>query len=369
MKRIINLDWLAVYCLSSSAWAHEKVLLNLGFQLQIRGDGTRHFHRLYDVIDKNGEPFLEIQDTPKSLKINGGIWKENAMLIKVYNKQLYKEETVDRLYSVLLRCGIKVKSISRLDIAMDFNYFDNHIHPQTLIREFMNDKLWYLFVKKFYCIGKQSFTQTYEYLRFGSSKSSYSVYLYNKSRELKEQKDKPYIRDIWEQVGLNQSDVWRLEISLRTDAKGMVSYDDKIVRSGNKVVNVATGQVIDNEEDIITDSKGNLRQIERINLDSISNSQSMMHLYMRMINHLFHFRVKVPGKKKSKSERLELIKFDKSDTNYRPYRLTYSTNSGRTEKIVMNYLDKLVANNDDMLKYVYEVKREIITNTGYKLKK
>lgn len=365
MNRVINIDWLTVYCLCSKSWTHQDAILSLGYQIVMRGDGTRHFKRLYDVIDSSGVPFLEVQDMPKSLKSNGGIWLSNAMLIKVYNKQLYLEDTVERLYSLLLQCEIKIKSISRLDIAMDFNYFDNHIHPQTLIKKFMNDELWYLFVKKFYCIGKQCSTQTYEYLRFGSSKSSCSIYLYNKSRELREQKDKPYIRDIWEKIGLNTSDVWRLEVSMRTDTKGVVAYEDKVVKSGNKAVNASTGEVIGDERNIITDSKGNLRQVERVNLDSISNKESIMHLYMRMVSHLFHFRVKEKGVKKSKAKRLELIKFDKSDINYRPLRLTYSTSSDRTEKVVMNYLDRLVRENGDMLKNVYEVKKEILMKTGY----
>lgn len=40
----------------------------------------------------------------------------------------------------------------------------------------------------------------------GSGKSSYSVYLYNKSKELKEVKDKPYIRELMEKAGFNNNE-------------------------------------------------------------------------------------------------------------------------------------------------------------------
>lgn len=368
MKRIINIDWLSLYCLSSEAYYHQNVLTGLGYQLQLRGDGTRHFKKLYDVIMPGGDSLLEIQERPKSLKSDGGIWHHNAMLIKINNKQLYQESTIEKVISLLYLCQIKIKSISRLDLAMDFNYFDNHMHPQTMITKFMNDELWYIYSKKWTCIGKQGFAQRYEYLRFGSAKSSYTIYLYNKSRELLEQKDKAYIRDIWHTVGLNVKDVWRLEISLRTDAKAMLCFEDKIKRINKAYVNMVTGEQIADDSDVITTSSGILRQVERINIDCLCDAVAVQHLYMRLVNHLWHFREKEKGKKKSKATRVDFIQIDKSDVNYRPVRLTYGTTSGRTDRIVVNYLDKMVQAQPELLKQVYALKKAIYQNTGMRYK-
>lgn len=365
MKRVINVDWLSLYCLSSEAYYHQKVLTSAGFQIRIKDVQSRHFSKIYDVVDLDGDYLLEVQEHPKSLKKNGGIWHENAMIVKISNKKLYLEETINRVYLLLSQCNIKIKSISRLDIAMDINYFDNGEHPQSLIRRFMSDEIWYLFSKKFTCIGKQNQKQTYQYLRFGSAASSYSIYLYNKSLELREQKDKPYIRDIWENVGLNTKDVWRLEVSLKTDAKAIMQYDDKIIKSGSNYVNGITGEVLDKEKDIYISPKGKVYQIERITIDSISSAESIEALYMKLISRLFIFREKIKGKKKKDCPNIEYVNKNRKYINYRPCRITYATTSGRTEKVVMNYLDKLVSENEELLTPVFHVKREIIKSTGY----
>ena len=52
------------------------------------------------------------------------------------------------------------------------------------------------------------------------------AYLYNKSQEMADVKEKPYIRERWNQAGLRSDcSVWRLEFSLKSDFFSMIDKD------------------------------------------------------------------------------------------------------------------------------------------------
>jgi hypothetical protein len=75
--------------------------------------------------------------------------------------------------------------------------------------------------------GQQSEVLHYDYLKFGSPTSNVSTYIYNKSKELREVKNKPYIIDTWKLNGMNNNvDVYRLEFSVKKMAKNAVDEDE-----------------------------------------------------------------------------------------------------------------------------------------------
>ena len=70
--------------------------------------------------------------------------------------------------------------------------------------------------QQFTSYGTAGRTNTFSYLRYGSRSSRISTYLYNKTKELNEEHDKPYIRDMWRENGwLGDQNVWRLEFSVK----------------------------------------------------------------------------------------------------------------------------------------------------------
>ena len=64
-------------------------------------------------------------------------------------------------------------------------------------------------------------------MKFGSPTSNISYYLYNKSKELREVKNKPWIIDTWALNNLNNDkDIWRLEFSIKKMKKDATNMDD-----------------------------------------------------------------------------------------------------------------------------------------------
>jgi hypothetical protein len=103
----------------------------------------------------------------------------------------------------------------RIDLAIDFNYFAYGFHPGTLISNFFNNKFLKVGMTKYIINGNQEKFNKTHYLKFTKKECNVDVYLYNKSKELREVKNKPWIVETWKRAGLDISkDVWRLEFSL-----------------------------------------------------------------------------------------------------------------------------------------------------------
>ena len=241
---------------------------------------------------------------------------------------------------------------------MDFNNFDNQWRPITLIRKFFAGELWYMGNSKFYSIGKQRSELDYEYLRFGKSTNSYTVYLYDKSRELMEEKDKPYIREIWRKVGLDVDRVWRLELSLRCDIKNLLYVGGKIKKTKLGLVDELTGEILTNDVKTIETKSGIIRCVEPINVDVVSNKEDIMSLYMRIIAKVFRFRFK-DKRKKFNCTPVPIIKVNENDKNYRPYRLPSSKAYGRKEKMIAKYLDELVRECPEVRNEAFKIRMKL----------
>lgn len=128
----------------------------------------------------------------------------------------------------------KVQNISRIDLACDQNFFLNGLHPATFLRQYACKLRSYLRVGRladdFSLHGnKTQSALDYNYIRWGTRASGVCVYLYNKSKELRDIKDKPWIRKVWESDGLSTTkDVWRVEISITSQGLGLKSLTDGI---------------------------------------------------------------------------------------------------------------------------------------------
>lgn len=235
MDCVLNVDWLSIYG-SSDLWCGDSdrlsEVLNCGtcsFDFVPLPYGTKHFVRAANVYAKgNPDPIANITYCPRS-----GILKPKAVIIKFSNVLLYTKNLAFMIEQTLYELHITAKSISRLDIALDFYEFANGMKPTKLIKSYINGNI----KRVGKGVGRLFFEQdkdsriTYTGLQFGSKSSVANIYLYNKSKELSETRsaahhDKPHIRKTWEEHGLNRQnqDVWRLEISLKPEA---LQFGDK----------------------------------------------------------------------------------------------------------------------------------------------
>lgn len=214
------------------------------FRYKLQQYGTRQFAKLYKVSMPNAEggwdDFAEIQAHP-----HAGVLYKHSIIVRFVNRVLYLPDFWELAQRLLSDNDFAFRNISRIDICADFNQFAT-IPPLTLIEDFAAKKLRHIgrgvgaiFFNHEVRRGEYGVHPTG--LTFGTHASDAHVYLYNKSFELLTKKDKPYIRDLWNSIGLDMRNVWRLEVSIKS--KG-VTFKDRT--SGNEVT-IGTGVLDKND--------------------------------------------------------------------------------------------------------------------------
>ena len=224
----LSIDWLSVLCVSHTG---ELDLACDVYEYHKEPHGTRHYAELYKVVYL-GELLCEVQQHPHS-----STTKAQSLMIKFANRQLYMREFWGRVSRFLHLHSLQINNISRLDLCADFNAFAGDYQPAQFIEDFLASTIRHVGRGQggaYFDHGarkKDGYSQSYvnySGLFFGSRDSDARAYLYNKSFELATQGDKPYIREMWQQVGLinnKDTDVWRLEISLKS---GAMMFRDKL---------------------------------------------------------------------------------------------------------------------------------------------
>lgn len=202
-----------------------------------------------------GYPIAHVFLHPKSSALD-----PHSCAVKVANRLLYSSTWSWHTLNVCAALRLEIKSITRVDLCCDFVEFANGQLPSDFIHHYLRDTVsrdTESYIRrgsnKFCAIGKKvikfdknatkvkgekaidSVVSEFDYLRFGTRQSGCSVYLYNKSLELREKHGKPWIRRSWIDAGLikesyteseTEPDVYRLELSIQS--KGMTVRESAI---------------------------------------------------------------------------------------------------------------------------------------------
>jgi len=216
----LNIDWLQLNCRLS----RENSIVHGSKYYEVRpADYTSvQWGLIQNVIDRrSNKPVAVIVSCPRSPALDS-----NIILVKFENSFLYQSGLSYEVTKCLEHLELTVKNISRLDLSLDFQFFFNGLHPHDLIKKFLNNSYLKKGKGKFKVVGNHNRDITHEYIRWGSRSSLISYYLYNKTKELKEVKHKPYIVEDWQRNELlNDKDVWRLEFSIKNGG-GFTPDDD-----------------------------------------------------------------------------------------------------------------------------------------------
>ena len=232
MTSLISIDWLSVTF--NGSWRTEQleeikqenpVSCAKYMTLKRLPYGSRQF-KYIDEISVNKKLFCTIQSEPYSTKV----LNPKMLIVKLSNYYLYRTDGLSTFMEFILINKWEFHNISRLDICCDMDTF-LYFPCRQFIEDYASGKYRHIGKSR----GTMFFVQktlnpiTYNGLKFGLGENDCSIYLYNKTLELHEKIDKPYIRDKWKKAGLSV-EVWRLEVSLKS---GAMKYKEK--ETGNTV--------------------------------------------------------------------------------------------------------------------------------------
>jgi len=307
---VLSLDWLQLYCtghLSDNSF----------FTFKLEEYQTRHFKKVYTIFyEKKIVGFVTA--IPHSQILN-----PLTLIIKFENSLLYSSMLQVTIEKLLKTCKLKFQSITRCDIAIDFQNFYNNYAPEQFIRDFFQDIVLKNGRAKFTTYGTHNLTNSYSYLKFGSRTSSHLIYLYNKSLEMREIKTKPWVEEFWKKNNIiSPPDTWRLEFSF----KG----------SQNKIVDSLTGE------------------ISKINLTTLFSNPHLINLMNTAISQLFHFKINDNTKNKTRMQDLKL--FENIQIGTKLLKIPETKSPLKTEKLLLKKLVHLAQetkNTDSTSFYFY----------------
>jgi hypothetical protein len=296
LKLPISIDWLQLYC-DGSGWMADKDYNWIEQPYQ-----TKHFKKQYVVVYKN-EEIATVQSVPSS-----NIMPKEAMIIKFSNRELYGQDLSGLVSAFLTHNNIIFRSITRLDLAIDFEKFATGDKPEKFIKKFMSCDYLKNGRGKYCIFGEQKQSHTFDYLRFGTKQSELNVYMYNKTKELEQVKDKPYIRKLWSEFDLGVGlPVWRLEFSMKGKACSFVDMN--------------SGETF------------------RLDLSIIGNKELLNRVFFSLLNQYFEFKKNNGTKNKTRME--TLILFVNCEVDLKPLYLPKEPCSSKSDKVFIKKLYQL----------------------------
>lgn len=238
-KSTISIDWLQVLCTTSREMSHLKE-----DYVSPQADEWGN-HRKYHVCEpKEYTIGYEFQKSVmyKKYCVAHIAWCPRASnrdksqcSIKLANNVLYTAQWHFILGDIAKALGWNIIGLTRLDIAMDCNFFMHGLRPEVFIHKYLskrNSTYIRCGSNKFSIYGEKHMKTTHiDYIRWGSRSSGVCTYLYNKSKELREKEMKPWIVDRWRSAGLDVKNVWRIEFSISSGGRGLKDAETGLIHT------------------------------------------------------------------------------------------------------------------------------------------
>ena len=289
-KKIINVDWLALYCDFSA------VKYDSNIEVKLMPYNTRQF-KVVEVIYKDGVKFATVTRCPSST-----VLKQGTGIIKFENSVLYLAHWFTLVHSFIIRSGINVINVSRIDICADFQEFIDYKDPHEFIVDFLKGKILKNGRNQFSVQGRHDFENIYNYFRVGVKGSDVNIYLYDKTLEMQEVKFKQHINEIWKRAGFDiDRKVWRLEVSISGKGK---NYLDE-----------STGE------------------IKEVLFFKMSDYQFINDIYFSYLKKFFTFKINDGLKNKTRMKDVRL--FNNNYLNVRLFKLPKMKDSTRADKVFL----------------------------------
>lgn len=312
-KMLCNIDWLEVHCIEADYQATCKKFLADGYRVDIKQYGTRVYRQVFDVFTADGVQILHICRDPYSMKGREpkGVLPWGSCHIKVHNAILYMEDPVEAVLEFLNKYNYSVRGISRIDLCCDFQKFWNGANPANFLRSYVRGKYHKINQGNFQVFGEDNDTKAFHSIKWGSPSSKIKTRLYNKTKELSEVSDKPYIRDVWYMSGFSlDADTWRVEFEIGSQGRQLVDND--------------TAEYVE------------------VNLSSVRTPQGVEDMFLRYATHYFKFTKAEGTKRKDRCKAVQLFPDVFEGSEFHPTSNTPATKTDKTDRLVINYLGRQI---------------------------
>lgn len=298
-------------------------------------------------VRANGVIVAQIFWAPRS-----SVLDRDLCSVRLDNRTLYCQDRVKILYQICAALHVEICGITRLDLCYDCNKLANGWDPGDFVYKYVCNKplrkghIHRSGSTRFACNGTRKWHQHSKItsIRFGSPKSAIGAYIYNKTLELAEVKDKPWIRECWERAGL---------ISELSDELNKLSPKDRDKMTDNHTLaGYCIRSVWRFEISIRCEGRDLLRLSDnglfKLSVSDAENQLDVEELFYLYAKKAFDFRINTGQKNIRHYKPMQLFVHGDTPCNYRPVHICRLLDSGRTEKMCANKLNKLLQTYVDM---------------------
>lgn len=349
-KYCISVDWLQLYCICNFLVGVRESVMTEGNSdsiYMVREDiSTSLWTEVYGVF-RGKLKVAVLCRAPRSSAMD-----PKGCTLKLENRVLYSKEWLQILRSILTDLQLQYKGITRIDLCYDCNKLaggrsvGKFLFDYATAAPYQEGHIVRVGSRRFsfHGIRNRGGAMEVNSMRWGSQGSDIGAYCYNKSLEMIEVKEKPWILDKWEANGLiNEWDmgawkklsdarrkfeiedgksadyvhvpVWRWEISVKAHAKDLLDLD--------------TGELF------------------QLSLDYIEQQGAIERLFYVYAAKAFHFRMSTG--QKTIREYPDLTIFErKVEVSQCPHFVSRFLDSGRTEKVCYNTLKRMIETYNDL---------------------
>ena len=317
IQRCVNIDWLEVYCLEDAlTYPHDaEYFRRAGFHVEEREYGTPVYHEMFTLYDHYDQPLIEIRRNPKSAvgrQVNG-VLDPNSCHVRLSNRTCYFNAPVQLLQQFLEQYGFHLQRISRLDICLDFVKFDYGDDPADFMDRYFKSRYSKINQANIRAHGRDMWDgRLWNSVSWGNPKSMISTKFYNKTMELREKSDKPYIRQAWcaahlvddadmlvkyvkkddGTVDTIKPDIWRVEFSIKSSTRNWFIIED------------------------VSGQKKKIRSIKHT-LSMYTDKDKLLDMFFSLAEHYFHFKYYEKDKRKDRCRDKLLFRTNEKSIHYK----------------------------------------------------
>ena len=210
----------------------------VGLTVSERDYGTRVYKEMFTVNDVHGNPFVEVRRAPYSTGY-GGIHAVEECHLRLVNAACYLDNAAALMQNFIDTYGYIINRISRVDICLDFERFDEGDDPAVFLSRYLRQVYSKINQGNITAHGADRWNgQVWNSVSWGSPTSAIGTKFYNKTMELYDPATgtyrKPHIRYAWLKCGLIDDfhkvmkqgkdgwytpQIWRVEFSILSSVK------------------------------------------------------------------------------------------------------------------------------------------------------
>lgn len=321
MKCCINLDWLMIHVHEPDGYPRDpEFFISRGYSVRVREYGTPQYRQMFTIL-QDGYEYIEVRRDPLSRRSDGGILDDDSVHLRLSNRTCYFADAIAQLRQFCVVNGFIYGNLTRIDICCDFNSFLYGDNPRNFILDYMKNVYTKTRITHIAAYGMDSDScRIWNSISWASKSSAVRTKLYNKTVELREKGDKPYIRDHWRAAGLDlNKDVWRVEFSISSQM--------------NSLRNRQTNEVY------------------KLDMNSYETVQQRWYLFHCLAQQYFHFKVveySADGTmiRKARLKDKVLFSFKDCPSYVMPAHFSDNRDINRTDMMMIHRLEKIAEDSE-----------------------